>query len=45
MSNVNFIQDFEVGSFSDVFLCKKDASFVMMDDTDGMGDLFITIIK
>lgn len=44
MSNVNFIQDFEVvrqigsGSFSNVFLCKKDASFVMMDDMD---DLFI----
>lgn len=41
---VNFIQDFEVvrqigsGSFSNVYLCKRDASFVMMDEID---DLFI----
>jgi serine/threonine protein kinase len=44
VDDVNFIQDFEVirqigsGSFSNVYLCKKDASFVIMDDTD---DLFI----
>lgn len=44
IDDVNFIKDFEVlrqigsGSFSNVFLCKKDASFVIMDDTD---DLFI----